>query len=704
MSLFFLLSSRKKDLLIFILLITLVLLQPHAVTPENRDLTFNSNDNNKLLTSQEHQPTESSLIQLTHEPSADNSNPTITSLSSQGRKKYACLRKCECSYDSTSLRLEITCSGESTFLVHGKKKNNEDSAMKIIDISPGIRTLVLRNLTLDLESSRRLIPSATPIDSLEALELVDVTIDPFHILTKASSLLQNSRDSLRQLSIRRGTLPPDFPSELVILMDYRDTLNTFASLRKLDSLVICDSQPPLAQLILQALPPVSHIRVLNSSLEDLFYLSFSQLGSSLLSLNLSNNHLHSIPTGLLDTLSSLQTLDVSHNRIMHLQEDVFSGLTSIRDLDLSHNVIEYVDAEVFTPLKDLYSINLSHNEVIQFFKPYFQHNGKLNSLLMANTWIARTFLDEATADRSFKEMEGLINTLRSVKVLDLSDNQMRIIPETLSHAPKLERLNLWGNPWECNCDDRWVLEWISTTNVSLEGASSRGSINDTTTANLSEAGDDKSVLCHKPNGNQFHLLPYLQELSGHCNSSNIIARTPFKFYAVMGKDAVLSCHVSQQEWPKVRWITPSKNHISANNTDDEDGGGYNSNEQDDKVISTEEDLLRLQPHRNRQTVKPNGTLIIDSVTGADYGLYLCIASYQDINITHYVHLGVDVSIFQEVRITSIIVGLIFSFGFLFLVLLGQFIKYLLIRYEAYKGNEKSIPILVHLNQFLLLFT
>jgi len=658
--------GRPKELLVFIFL-ALISLQFDAVTPETGGDLSSSRDHH------EDDFIASSVIaenRLT--TSSQESSSTLTILSSQ-QLKYVCLPNCECKYEKLTLTLAIECNKKGLEIqdslvykaIEEDSSDNNNKSSKInrsqtthvnnlIDLNNGgggVRTLKLKNVTLDdlSSTSSKVIPRLTQ-NTLISLELEDVTVDPFYFFN--SHLLRESKGSLRTLSIKNSKLDSSIdPARDILARDYRHVLKAFASLQNFDSLIICDSSPHLAQLLLQALPPgPSHIDVLNSSLSEIYYYSFSHL-HSLQSLNFSRNLLQIIPNGLFDTLSRLESLDASHNKITHLQEDIFGGLQSLKKLNLSHNAIEYVDAEVFTFLRDLQEIDLSYNEVIQFFEPYFKHNGKLRAVYMTSTWVPRTFIDEATSYRSYKEMEGLINTLQSAEILDLRDNEMNIIPETLSHAPKLSHVYLQGNPWECNCDDRWLLHWIATTNVSLLDGRRRQS-----------SPNEDLLLCHtKPHGRQRPFLAYLEELNRHCNNSNIVARTPFKYHAIMGQDKVLNCHpTTRQPWPKITWITPSKSQLTTTTVDE----GNNKN------LTREQKNLLLQP---------NGALHVDSVTGADYGLYLCIATYDDVNITHYVHVGMDVSIFESVRIMSIFAGLISSFGFLLLVLLAQLIRWLLIR-------------------------
>ncbi|ODN00225.1 Immunoglobulin superfamily member 10, partial [Orchesella cincta] len=558
-------------------------------------------------------------------PNRSETNATTTTTTATF---YNCPKSCQCEYSSSSQTLEISCS-----VAFQKNERSEDSR---IDLSSGVRVLRISHAVLDAKSVSTLLPPPMG-PTLVELDLQYVTIEPKSFFN--SKFMSESTANLRKLRIASGNLRGSDYAETPA-DSLRDLFTPLASLKLMDSLNICDSSPSLATIVLQAMPAVNHLRAVNNSLYEIPYESLSHQ-YSIQSIDFSKNHIAIIPNGLLEGLSKLLTLDISQNRIFHLQEQVFNGLKSLQKLNVSHNRIEYVDAEVFTPLKAILTVDLSDNEVVQFFEPYFGNNKKLQILNMSNMWVTGTFSHSDTALRSLMETEQLINTLNRVEKLDLSANGMKTIPETLTHAPHLLQVYLDGNQWECSCQDRWFLDWVSTAKVTIGDSNST----DNMWCYSHKAGDIRRHPFHE----------YLKNLTRTCTNSNIIARTPYKFHAVMGKDKQLKVHAQKPNWPKITWITPSKQQISGNAT---------------QQFRTSED--GLEPR-----LSSDGSLYLTNVTGVDYGLYLCIASYEDLNITHYVHLGMDVSIFRDVRLVSILVGWTFSFAFLALVLLFQLVTCIL---------------------------
>ena len=604
-------TSTSRSILfffIFSLQVYQFVVQSDPISPTN-----SSQEQQQQHDVREQSPTEFS-------PSSSSSSPAPSKL--PVTINYECPANCECTYNSVTKRLDV---------IYGQGDGGSNIA-----ITKGIRQLFFKRVTL----KRSTLPSVLPQigkDVLKIVEVQDALLDPTPFFK--SDIFHHSQDSLQRVEIRNAVFSSnEAPSSSG---HYYDSAFPYLTrLRALDSLIICDSSPPLANLVLRSLPPsVNHIILTNSSVSELYPEHFGQL-RFLQSLNLSSNEIRSIPATLTSNLGQLTVLDLSRNRIEHLQEEVFHGLDRLKKLDLSRNRIRYVDTEVFNPLKEIQEVDLSFNNVIQFFEPYFQRNPNLRILNMKRTWTAKTFTDSETGPRSRMEMERLINTLQSIESLDLSDNDMLIIPETLTHM-SLDRVYLGGNRWRCSCDDRWFLYWLETTRVSLE--------------------PNSPLLCH--NGtDEVPLNQYLGNLN--CKNSNIYSKIPSKYYTHMGLSPLLSCHRQEGTWPIISWLTPQKRTL-----------GYVRSSS--SYSASASSWSSLNDERNRLRVLENGTLLVSNFTKTDFGLYICVAQYKDLNITHYVHVGVDTSIFSDVRLMSVVWGCAVSFAFVLLVITANIIKALL---------------------------
>jgi len=536
---------------------------------------------------------------------------------SSGIDYYECPSHCSCQYSPGQQHLKISCrESRSSTSTPGRK----------FPLTNGLLRLGLNHVSLDYFTINALtLHGRNP--KLNELSLHHVLIDPVIFLT--SDILKKSVDTLRQLRICNVELNPSAP---IPDTNANTILSSHYARLHLDRLSLCNSPAQFSALILSALPSVAHVTVSNASVTSLNPTAFSHLGETLQTLNLSRNEIHSLPWGLFRQLPKLNSLDLSHNHLQHLQEQVFAGLKAVRKLDVSHNRIKYADADVFTPLISLHSLDMSQNQLLQIFEPYFEDNVELRILLMRRTWAHDSFLDPTTATRSLTEMDKLTDTLQRVETLDLRDNEMRIIPESLAHLRHLKEVYIGGNSWSCTCADRWVINWFATSSISIDGYN-----------------DTSQVICQ---AGREPFLSYIQKLN--CKNPGITARTPRKYYGVQGRSKTLKCHPQKKEFPRIHWILPRSEHILQSHTPE---------------------LIDSSYHR----VLSNGDLFISNLTAEAFGLYSCVAEYPDLNITHFLHLGIDTSIFLDVKLASIVIGWLTSFGFLMTVLTIQFVRLVLSR-------------------------
>ncbi|XP_068173181.1 tsukushi [Antennarius striatus] len=86
--------------------------------------------------------------------------------------------------------------------------------------------------------------------------------------------------------------------------------------------------------------------------------------TTLISLDLSSNHISEVSPHSLSKLRYLETLDLSHNNLESLSQNCFSGLP-LAEVNLSYNAFQEFDMEVF-PAKvngEPVSVDLSHNRL-----------------------------------------------------------------------------------------------------------------------------------------------------------------------------------------------------------------------------------------------------------------------------------------------------------------------------------------------------
>jgi len=355
-------------------------------------------------------------------------------------------------------------------------------------------------------------------------------------------------------------------------------------------------------------------------------------------LNLANNEIDTLPRGLFSDLTALEHLDLENNPIARLTDIAFQGLVNLRWLRLSHLPISSLPANVWRPVSKLRTLLLSETKLENL------RNGNLAGLIELETL-------EIT-NSPLREIGQLtLNETPSLHRIDLRNNDLTFLPANVANLPLLNKLQLQGNPWACDCRMFWFLKW----------AESR--------THLQTAFQSGLKCGHKVDGT----VDIMQTLSYLKCSPPILVRTTNTQQYLLLSSVLLECEFSGNPAPSLTWVTPSGLvfHWMP------DPAFPDAFVEHPPVHSWLTNQPIVDDHRIR--VLENGSLYITRLLRQDVGKYKCTAVNPIANETIYVTLHMDPVTLHNIKIFSILVGAISAVAFLLLTLLLQLLWYLLLK-------------------------
>lgn len=264
---------------------------------------------------------------------------------------------------------------------------------------------------------------------------------------------------------------------------------------------------------------LNNLLIENTDLLQVGELSFWGL-VGLETLSLKNNKLMAINKAFIH-VNKLTHLDLSFNQLHQVTNNMFQGLTKLYELRLRGNLITHIDADAFSDLTGLYELVLAQNQITLIDSGLFQGLTNLRKLDIQDNQVSRIkagaftgttldqldlgdnrFTDFPTAafknlTQSPKQISLSRNAIEKLddflfdgltsQYLDLSQNKINLVsdkafercsmlmvllehnnistlpPAVLPFWQKAQVLSIGGNPWQCDCDLLWMVQFVTSS-------------------------------------------------------------------------------------------------------------------------------------------------------------------------------------------------------------------------------------------------
>ena len=175
----------------------------------------------------------------------------------------------------------------------------------------------------------------------------------------------------------------------------------------------------------------------NNNLKGIHLVAIAKVFPSLQNLNLRHNNINK-SHGFIH--KSLQSLDLGRNVLFALSQSMFTGLTSLKILALDHNVIGYIHKDAFARLFVLEKLRLSYNSLNYLDLLWFKDLKNITLIELDHNRISSI------------SPKAHVEWPESLEELNLSNNNLALIPPLLNPANKMYLMDIRNNPFlYCGC-------------------------------------------------------------------------------------------------------------------------------------------------------------------------------------------------------------------------------------------------------------
>lgn len=277
----------------------------------------------------------------------------------------------------------------------------------------GLATVPTRMFSMyDIEVEHEYDLSKTPDDpwwSFAPLVYLDLSSNTLQLIPSAIKMFED----LTVLNLQDNCLT-ELPVEI-------------GNLTKLTKLNVCRNNIVELPNGLYKLTELKHLLIAHNKLEKLT----DDLGDLVMLelLDLSYNNLTELPLGL-GFLARLNELNVSYNKLIELPPEI-TGLRTLNKVDITNNNLKSLPD--LRNMRKLQLLHAQHNDIEEL--PDFTGSENIQQLHLGNN-----FIKEITKD--------FCENMMHLKILDLKDNKIDILPDEIAMCQNLIRLDLTNNELE----------------------------------------------------------------------------------------------------------------------------------------------------------------------------------------------------------------------------------------------------------------
>ncbi|XP_053204989.1 phospholipase A2 inhibitor beta-like [Panonychus citri] len=170
-------------------------------------------------------------------------------------------------------------------------------------------------------------------------------------------------------------------------------------------------------------------------------------------LDLSENQLSFLPVNLLSNNMILKTVDLSANSFDKIPFETLQGIPSLQTLILDENPLRKLNHQSFPPLPNLANLSIQHMPFLRSIDEVtFSYLCSLERITIAHNPMLVSIDPDA-----FLDMHKSPNCSK-LKEINLSNNRLTKLPQYALPWCSLDSVDLSENPWQCDCDLRWLRE------------------------------------------------------------------------------------------------------------------------------------------------------------------------------------------------------------------------------------------------------